>query len=1340
MLEKSKIPSKIQFLQNNVGRNPNIMHTCLEIALKKKADFIIFQEPYIGNNNNQEYTISHLSFYCFLPEFKNIRSRVAIFARKKSRFQASSRFDIISSNDILILNIYDKEKKLEDFQLINIYNEKSLEENMNEYTIERELINIIPEKLSIICGDFNAHHSMWNSQIERPLRASKLVDWILEHNLNLLNEMDLETFHRSNCENPSIIDLTFISEKMNEKIMNWFIDSEESSGSNHELIQFTIELNQEELIENPLLQNQFNFQKAQWEDLHKELDILKNLEQYKFEKIPEQSNLEMIKIILESNAIKLRNLILKAIENNIPKKKNSEFSKPWWNDDINHKRREMTKYRNIWKRNKDEISLKAYKEKRNDYFSIIKKAKLNCWNSFLENAQGKEIFKAHKYTKMKRIEKIPILEYEYNNNHIKAVTFEEKCEAFMNILFQKPPNTNETINLEEYSELNQWEYPRISEMELEENIFSFSIKKAAGPDSIGFLIIQKIYPILKNEFLELYTNLIEIGYHPKCWREGIGVILAKPNRKASNPKSYRMISLLNCLGKISEKIIANRLSFLASKHDSRENSLLYHDQLGGRKQYSAIDAVMSLIHDIQINKNEKLVTSILFMDIKGAFDHVSANRLIKICIELGLPKNLIYWIKDFLLERSINLSFDGEFRGMKAIEIGIPQGSPISPILFLIYIKSLFKNNENIENIRIPSYIDDIGLVAKSKTTKGNCQKLEIAMKELLNRQNENTIQFDMMKTELIHFFPNSDENERIIEFELELGSESKNIQIKPKNEVRYLGIFLDSKLNFKYHVNKKINAAESALNNIIRLSNTEKGLSFQAMRQLYIACISSIADFGIQIWWKINKNQKSIIKKYQKLQNRALRKILGVFKTSPTQAMELEASLSPPEIRFSKLCQNYAIRIFQMKDSHCIRKRISSSYPPFNNGIELDWNKYLDWNSNIPNNSNKKYPSQLFRICSLVKDHMNSLKIEEINHDILAPWNKNLNSLINIQISEKSKEEQLIIHNEKKNQIDFSKSMIIYTDGSKIDSKINLGAGIAYSDDNRIYYQESYNLGSNLEVFDAELFAIYKAFILIQKKISRNSNIQEYWIFSDSKAAIQRIQRNRIHAGQYIIDKIRNIVQKIDLNKIKINIEWVPSHMNIRGNELADLAAKNGADLNHSNEKFVSIAFLKRKIKENCLNEWKLNWNSYISNKNDHNHYKQFKMTPKWKTNPLKLNKKDFSTIIQLKLGHGYFKSYLFNININESNKCYTCKTKENPAHLILYCKNYNDIRNHLKKKYDLNGLNLNLNQIFNTKKGMKFLIEYIQETNIATREWRLNRDLIELEENEEEEEEEEI
>ena len=94
--------------------------------------------------------------------------------------------------------------------------------------------------------------------------------------------------------------------------------------------------------------------------------------------------------------------------------------------------------------------------------------------------------------------------------------------------------------------------------------------------------------------------------------------------------------------------------------------------MGSRQRKSSIDSVLSLVHDIQAAKNRNKKTSTIFMDIKGAFDHVSTNQLLKISIKLGPPASLIKWIYSFLLNRKIILVFDGKSSQIMPIEVGIP--------------------------------------------------------------------------------------------------------------------------------------------------------------------------------------------------------------------------------------------------------------------------------------------------------------------------------------------------------------------------------------------------------------------------------------------------------------------------------------------------------------------------------------------------------------------------------------------------------------------------------------------------------------------------------------------
>src|SRR6266481_5480504 len=183
---------------------------------------------------------------------------------------------------------------------------------------------------------------------------------------------------------------------------------------------------------------------------------------------------------------------------------------------------------------------------------------------------------------------------------------------------------------------------------------------------------------------------------------------------------------------------------------------------------------------------------------------------------------------------------------------------------------------------------------------------------ELMSKAEEASISFNISKIKFIYFYS----KRTTIEEGLKLG----DIEISPKPLVRWLGVFLDSKLTFKQHVEIRISKAKTAFYLIRRLGNTQRGLSLQALRQLYIACVTTTADYGIQCWWK-SKSRDHLLDRYQSLQNKALKLVLGAFRGSPTQAMEIEASIPPPRIRFEKLCNSYALRILKFKENHVVKK-----------------------------------------------------------------------------------------------------------------------------------------------------------------------------------------------------------------------------------------------------------------------------------------------------------------------------------------------------------------------------------------------------------------------------------
>lgn len=249
------------------------------------------------------------------------------------------------------------------------------------------------------------------------------------------------------------------------------------------------------------------------------------------------------------------------------------------------------------------------------------------------------------YTKTSKRSLIPTIE--------NATSFADKCAAFKSTLFPTPPREEPLPKRWEGYSSSQWKWGPLDQDELARACSSSQIKgKTPGPDRITQEIISRAYRAIPSSFYKVYSQLIDKGYHPKCWRQAIGVVLAKPGKPDySKPKAYRIISLLNCLGKVSKRILARRLGNLA---DSNPDLLLLHPtQIGGRKRKSAIDTAFLLANYIEENKLKKKTTTALFLDVKGAFDHVAKNRLLRALIKQRLPQSLVRWTCSFLEERQL---------------------------------------------------------------------------------------------------------------------------------------------------------------------------------------------------------------------------------------------------------------------------------------------------------------------------------------------------------------------------------------------------------------------------------------------------------------------------------------------------------------------------------------------------------------------------------------------------------------------------------------------------------------------------------------------------------------
>ena len=267
-----------------------------------------------------------------------------------------------------------------------------------------------------------------------------------------------------------------------------------------------------------------------------------------------------------------------------------------------------------------------------------------------------------------------------------ATSNKEKRDALKQVLLtptaQSCGNSSTTGLADLYIESRDFvmEWYTCSSKEVEEAILR-SGNTSPGVDETPPLIIRKVWPILANEITLLFQLCLNEGYHPTVFKTAILCALPKiGNRPKHLPRSYRLIALLSCLEKVLERIVARRLARIALK--SRLISPVHFGAIPGR---SAVDAACTLTHDVERAWEQEDILTALAFDIKGAFDAVTKERLTERLWQQNIPLSLIRWVASFLTDRKAAIRLDGQTGDQESIQIGVPQGSPVAPILFMLF-------------------------------------------------------------------------------------------------------------------------------------------------------------------------------------------------------------------------------------------------------------------------------------------------------------------------------------------------------------------------------------------------------------------------------------------------------------------------------------------------------------------------------------------------------------------------------------------------------------------------------------------------------------------------------
>jgi len=396
---------------------------------------------------------------------------------------------------------------------------------------------------------------------------------------------------------------------------------------------------------------------------------------------------------------------LGVIENDTPRSHPSLRSKAGWTPLLTTLRKEFPKAARKAKKLRTPDSYATARQAKLGYFKAIKRAKATYWADFLTKTSPNNIWTAKQLVAPRKTPRFPSLPDATDPVAIN--------NALLNDFF--PPKDPLP------SRRRLTKNPSASPLTKEEIRFALSKSSPSsppGPDGIPYSVSKKVNLINPSIILDLLSSLVAFGYHPPCLKNANGVVLDKPGKASyDSPAPFRIIVLLKTISIVLERVKTVGLSAIA-----KSKGLLHPNQCGSLPGLSSTDAYLALTHEIKTLQRPRLEVSTLFLDIKAGFDNVNASTLRARLLAAQVPSYMVDWVSSFLSERTCTLVFQGSPNLSSPVSVGTPQGSPISPLLFLLYVAPL---HMLVPKGLMVSYVDHFSITVASASYRGNIRRLQ---------------------------------------------------------------------------------------------------------------------------------------------------------------------------------------------------------------------------------------------------------------------------------------------------------------------------------------------------------------------------------------------------------------------------------------------------------------------------------------------------------------------------------------------------------------------------------------------------------------------------------------
>ena len=1076
----------------------------------------------------------------------------------------------------------------------------------------------------IIGSDTNSHHTLWGNKTCNT-RGEELLDFLSSLGLSCANKGSSPTFLNSRGHN-SIIDLTITNQLGGDLISNWHV-SDLYSNSDHRYIMFDITTGPKK---EP-----------------KQIRLVKNTDWDRFDEILSNNpNLNNTRINttteIDHNIDIINTALREAFEEACPITyiSSSVRKPPWLTREVEEAQRGIRQKLITARKKKTDALWLALRESNKQYNRLISNSQRNAWRTFCQETESvKESGRMNKILKSCNDNK-HTLEAVYKPNGDITKNAEETLEVMTRTHFKDsvtdppmPPPGPLPITT---TLLNTIYSPD----RIEEALKSFDPLKAAGPDTLKPIIIQKAWTHIKDITRTIMTKNHETQHIPTLWKESLGIFLPKPGKTDYNqPKSFRTITLSPVMLKLQEKVILWHM-----QHDLNIAKDINKRQFGFKKGCSTEAALHKVTHTIERRIANKGYVLGVFLDIEGAFDNVSFKAISDAIKTTKVDPATAQWIINMVTNRFITLNHKDKSKRVR-IRRGCPQGGILSPFLWNLVVDDLLAHTARDIPGYLQAFADDLVSLAEGNDLDIIWNRTRKTINTIEKWCQTKDLSISALKTQIVMFTWNKKWTLRPVVV--------GNTTIGLSKSAKFLGVTLDSKLNFNEHITNTTKKATASLMQCRRAVGPTWGMSPKTCKWMYTAVIRPILSYCCSIWIRATQTDTNA-RKFKRVQALALRMMSGAMPSTPFIALN-HLTNTPDIILFLRGEAAKGTARLQAYGSLTLetiapRKGTITTHTTINKQFMVDLN--------IPPKAERDLSIPTMML--------------ERRFTVTTPGADNIGYRGSLQ-----------------NTIDNipSETITCYTDGSRTDSGSGAGYIITTDNNNTTLDERSFKLPDYCTVYQTELTAIIEAC----KYLSTYTNTHII-IWSDSLSSIQAISSHstRSRTTRDCYDTLNTLGSTNTLE-----IRWIAAHIGLWGNEKADELAKNGTTSESTLNCPIPQSYIKRLINDKVT---KLNQESWITDGPRHTKltlgHKNINIIKNLNTT-LSNNRQNYRTAVHLITGHCGLNKHLHTIRKSDTSACPKCGDgEETVSHFLGQCPAIAQIRGQYFRDYYLS-----VNDIFDNQ-----------------------------------------